>query len=336
MKSKILFNSSLFKIVKIIIITSQPRMDAVVVEEVTKRYDDIVALDKVSLTVKEGEIYGLLGPNGAGKTTLMEILVGLRKLDSGKVFIMGTNVLGEPSKVRVLVGFNPQETMLYDNLTGFENLEFIASLYSLSKEEFRERLKVLTELLELEEILARRTGKLSGGQRRRISLAASLLHDPSVIILDEPTVGLDPDARREFWSFIEGLKRQEKTILLSTHYMEEADELCDRVAVMDSGRIIVTGPPDELKRLYGGSAKIVVRVRIRDMDKAEKALTPYKPCRTPEGLEVKTEKAEELVPDLIAKLQSSRVDPESVEIRSPTLEDVFLNLTGKRLMEGVI
>jgi len=311
-------------------------MDAVVVEEVTKKYGDIVALDEVSLTVKEGEIYGLLGPNGAGKTTLMEIIVGLRKPDSGKVFVMGTDVLEEPSKVGVLVGFNPQETMLYDNLTGLENLEFIASLYSLSKEEFRERLKVLTELLELEEILSRRAGKLSGGQRRRISLAASLLHDPSVIILDEPTVGLDPDARREFWSFIEGLKRQGKTILLSTHYMEEADELCDRVAVMDSGKIIVEGSPDELKRLHGGSAKIVVRVRMRDLDRAEETLIPYKPSRTPEGLVVKTEKAEELVPDLIARLQSSGVDPESVEIRSPTLEDVFLNLTGKRLTEGAL
>lgn len=310
-------------------------MKPVVVEKVTKRYKDIIALDNVSLSVKEGEIYGLLGPNGAGKTTLMEILVGLRRQDSGNVFIMGIDVLEKPSKIRTLVGFNPQETMLYDNLTGFENLEFIASLYSITKEEFQERLEVLSDLLDLEDLLGRRTRKLSGGQRRRVSLAASLLHDPSVIILDEPTVGLSPDARREFWSFIEGLREQGKTVLLSTHYMEEADELCDRIAVMDSGKIIATGSPDELKRLHGGSAKIVIHVRMKHIAQAEKALSIYSPIRTSEGLEVRTDRAEELVPDIIAKLQSAGVDPESVEIRSPTLEDVFLNLTGKRLREVV-
>ncbi len=306
-------------------------MDAVIVEKVTKKYGDVTALDDVSLNVREGEIFGLLGPNGAGKTTLMEIMVGLRRPDSGKVILLGIEVMKKPREVRRIVGFNPQETMLYDNLTVLENLEFVASLYSFSKEKFEERLKVLSEMLELNDFLKRRVEKLSGGQRRRASLAASLLHDPPVVVLDEPTVGLDPDARREFWRFIEEMKEEGKTILLSTHYMEEADELCDRVAIMDLGRIVTIGSPDELKRLHGGSAKIAIHVKMRHLASAEKILLDYVPSRVFDWLEIKTEKPEELVPDLIAKLQSEGIDPESVEIRSPTLEDVFLNLTGRRL-----
>jgi len=310
-------------------------MNAVIVEKVTKRYGNITALENVSLTVRGGEIYGLLGPNGAGKTTLMEVIVGLRRPDSGRVILLGIDVQKNPSKIGHIVGFNPQETMLYDNLTVLENLEFIASLYSFTKEKFKDRLEILTHMLELEDLLRRRTGKLSGGQKRRASLAASLLHDPPVVVLDEPTVGLDPDARREFWGLIERMKGEGKTILLSTHYMEEADELCDRVAIMNLGKIITAGPPDELKRLHGGSAKIAIHVKMRHLTSAEKALSDYSPVRAFEWLEVRTNKPEELVPDLIAKLHSAGIDPESVEIRSPTLEDVFLNLTGRRLVEAM-
>ncbi|RLG43800.1 MAG: ABC transporter ATP-binding protein [Thermoproteota archaeon] len=310
-------------------------MNAVVVEKVTKKYGDVTALDDVSLSVREGEIFGLLGPNGAGKTTLMEIIVGLRRPDSGKVILLGTDVTKKSNEIGHIIGFNPQETMLYDNLTVLENLEFIASLYSFSREKFEERLRILSEMFELSNFLKRRTGKLSGGQKRRASLAASLLHDPPVVVLDEPTVGLDPDARREFWKFIEDMKKEGKTILLSTHYMEEADELCDRVAIMDLGKIIIIGSPDELKRLHGGSAKIAIHVKMRYLELAEKVLSDYAPTKVLEWLEIRTEKPEELVPDLIAKLQSAGIDPESVEIRSPTLEDVFLNLTGRRLMEAI-
>ncbi len=310
-------------------------MDAVIIEKITKKYGDITALDEVSLNIKEGEIFGLLGPNGAGKTTLMEIMVGLRRPDSGGVTVLGVDVTKGSREIGKSVGFNPQETMLYDDLTVLENLEFIASLYSFSREKFNERLRILSEMLELSNFLKRRAGKLSGGQKRRVSLAASLLHDPPVVVLDEPTVGLDPDARREFWRFIEKMREEGKTILISTHYMEEADELCDRVAIMDLGKVVAIGSPDELKRSYGGSAKIVIHVKMRQLASAEKILSDYAPSRVLEWLEIMTEKPEELVPDLIAKLQSAGIDSESVEIRSPTLEDVFLNLTGRRLEEVI-
>ncbi len=310
-------------------------MPAVEVNEVRKSYGDVVALDGVSLAVDDGEIYGLLGPNGAGKTTLMEIIAGLRAPDSGEVRVLGVDVVEHPRRVRELVGFNPQETLLYDSLTARENLEFVAALYSMPRDEFQRRLEELTDLLGMAEFLDRRTGKLSGGQRRRVSLAASLLHRPPVIILDEPTVGLDPDARRDFWDLIEGLRSEGRTLLISTHYMEEADELCDRVAIIDRGRIVAVGRPEELKARRGGRSKVIVRVRRRHVDRALEILGGHSPSLTADGIVIEAEDPRTLVPDLVSLLQSKGVDPESVEIRSPTLEDVFLNLTGRRLAEVV-
>ncbi len=310
-------------------------MPAVEVNEVRKSYGDVVALNGVSLTVEEGEIYGLLGPNGAGKSTLMEIIAGLRTPDSGEVRVLGRDVIKEPKEIRKLVGFNPQETLLYDMLTARENLEFVASLHSMSREEFQERLRELTDLLAMGDFLDRRVEELSGGQRRRVSLAASLLHRPPVIILDEPTVGLDPDARREFWDLIEGLRAEGRTILISTHYMEEADELCDRVAIIDRGRIVTVGAPEELKAKHGGKSKVIVRVRRRHVEPALAILADYSPEVGPEGMVISADDPRTLVPDLVSSLQAQGVDPESIEIRSPTLEDVFLNLTGKRLAEVV-
>ena len=310
-------------------------MRAVEVNDVHKSYGDVVALDGVSLSVEEREIYGLLGPNGAGKTTLMEIRAGLRTPDSGEVRVLGRDVLREPREVRGLVGFNPQETLLYDSLTARENLEFVAALYSMAREEFQERLRELTDLLGMGDFLDRRVGKLSGGQKRRVSLAASLLHRPPVIILDEPTVGLDPDARRDFWDLIERLRSEGRTVLISTHYMEEADELCDRVAIIDRGRIVAVGRPEELKARHGGRSKIIVRVRRRHVERALEILRVRSLELTSEGIVIEAEDPRTLVPDLVYDLQSVGVDPESVEIRSPTLEDVFLNLTGRRLAEVV-
>ena len=306
---------------------------AIQVRGVSKRYGRVAALKSVSLEVLEGEVFGLLGPNGAGKTTLMEIIVGLRKPDSGEVLVLGK----KPSlrELGRLIGFVPQETMLYEDLTVYENLKFIAALYYLDKRDFEERLEELASVLGFKDIVSRRFGKLSGGQRRRVALAASLLHDPPILVLDEPTLGLDPDARREFWALILSMKEEGKTMLLSTHYMEEADELCDRVAIINEGVIVEVGRPEDLKKMYGGSSKVVVKVKIRDENVALKTLSTLGARRTQEGILVETEEPEELVPVLVEKLNAVGVYPEAVQIRSPTLEDVFLNLTGRRLVEVV-
>ena len=306
---------------------------AIQVRGVSKRYGRVAALKSVSLEVLEGEVFGLLGPNGAGKTTLMEIIVGLRKPDSGEVLVLGK----KPSlrELGRLIGFVPQETMLYEDLTVYENLKFIAALYYLDKRDFEKRLEELASVLGFKDLVSRRFGKLSGGQRRRVALAASLLHDPPILVLDEPTLGLDPDARREFWALILSMKEEGKTMLLSTHYMEEADELCDRVAIINEGVIVEVGRPEDLKKMYGGSSKVVVKVKIRDENVALKTLSTLGARRTQEGILVETEEPEELVPVLVEKLNAVGVYPEAVQIRSPTLEDVFLNLTGRRLVEVV-
>ncbi len=312
-------------------------MKALEVVELTKVYGEVKALDSISLHVDEGEIFGLLGPNGAGKTTLMEIVAGLRAPTSGSVRVFGIDILKGGREASKLIGFNPQETMLYGDLTGWENLRFVASLYGMEERDFRRRAGELADILGVRDLLGRRVGKLSGGQRRRLSLIASIIHSPRLLILDEPTVGLDPDARRDFWEVILRLREEGSTILLSTHYMEEADELCDRVAIMDRGRIVALGDPEELKRRYGGRAKVVVYPRLKLADKVEEALSGMglEPSRTGEGLVVEADDPAELVPSLISELSVRGLGPERVEIRSPTLEDVFLNLTGRPLVEVV-
>lgn len=308
-------------------------MKALEVLEVSKIYGQVKALDSITFHVEEGEIFGLLGPNGAGKTTLMEIIVGIREPTSGTVRVFGIDVQLNPKEVSKIVGFNPQETMLYDELTGIENLEFFASLYGLERDTFKERIEELSDMLDVRDLLRKRVGKLSGGQKRRISIIASILHMPKLLILDEPTVGLDPEARRDFWDIIWRLRDTGSTIVLSTHYMEEADELCDRVAIMDLGKIVAIDEPDNLKRMFGGSSKVIVSIKSRYLERAEEALRELRPRKGIEGLVMETNSPESLVPKVISTLDRAGLEPERVEIRKPTLEDVFLNLTGKRLEE---
>ena len=308
-------------------------MKALEVLEVSKIYGQVKALDSITFHVEEGEIFGLLGPNGAGKTTLMEIIVGIREPTSGTVRVFGIDVQLNPKEVSKIVGFNPQETMLYDELTGIENLEFFASLYGLERDTFKERIEELSDMLDVRDLLRKRVGKLSGGQKRRISIIASILHMPKLLILDEPTVGLDPEARRDFWDIIWRLRDKGSTIVLSTHYMEEADELCDRVAIMDLGKIVAIDEPDNLKRMFGGSSKVIVSIKSRYLERAEEALRELRPRKGIEGLVMETNSPESLVPKVISTLDRAGLEPERVEIRKPTLEDVFLNLTGKRLEE---
>ncbi len=308
-------------------------MKALEVLEVSKIYGQVKALDSITFHVEEGEIFSLLGPNGAGKTTLMEIIVGIREPTSGTVRVFGIDVQLNPKEVSKIVGFNPQETMLYDELTGIENLEFFASLYGLERDTFKERIEELSDMLDVRDLLRRRVGKLSGGQKRRVSIIASILHMPKLLILDEPTVGLDPEARRDFWDIIWRLRDTGSTIVLSTHYMEEADELCDRVAIMDLGKIVAIDEPDDLKRMFGGSSKVIVSIRSRHLEDAEEALRELRPRKEIEELVMETDSPESLVPKVISTLDRAGLEPERVEIRKPTLEDVFLNLTGRRLEE---
>lgn len=304
------------------------------VEDLVKSYGDVVALKGVSFQVEKGEIFGLLGPNGAGKTTLMEIVCGLRRFDKGKVIILDVNIEEEADKVKGLIGFCPQETLLYKYLTVRENLVFVASLYSLSSKETKQRIRLLAEFLGIEEFLDRRVEKLSGGMKRRASLAASLIHNPEVVILDEPTVGFDPNVKREFWGLIKQLHSEGKTILLSTHNMEEADALCDRVAIMDLGKIVALDKPETLKKRYGGGAVIHVKVKDSHVEKAAKLLRRWKPRLEDGELKIFVKDPWGLMSELSSTLFSQGILAEKIEVSEPTLEDVFVNLTGKRLVKG--
>jgi ABC-2 type transport system ATP-binding protein len=219
---------------------------AITIENLTKKYEDKTAVENLSLQVGKGELFGLLGPNGAGKTTTISILCGLIKPSSGTAEIYGYDVQKETQKVKELIGVCIQETAIYPYLTGMENLVLFGDLYSMNKKTIKERSSLLLAKMGLKDDAKRLTAKYSGGMKRRLSLALALIHDPQIAFLDEPTVAMDPQSRHAVWDFIKEQKAKGKTIILTTHYMEEAEELCDRVGIIDHGKLIALGTPQEL------------------------------------------------------------------------------------------
>jgi ABC-2 type transport system ATP-binding protein len=219
---------------------------AITTENLTKKYEDKLAVENLSLQVGKGELFGLLGPNGAGKTTTISIICGLIKPTSGTVKIYGYDVIKEQQKVKKLIGVCIQETAIYPYLTGIENLALFGNLYGMNKKTIKERSNLLLTKMALKEDAKRLAAKYSGGMKRRLSLALALIHDPQIAFLDEPTVAMDPQSRHAVWDFIKEQKTKGKTIILTTHYMEEAEELCDRVGIIDQGKLIALGTPQEL------------------------------------------------------------------------------------------
>jgi len=223
---------------------------AIVIDNVTKKFEDVTAVDGLSLTVEKGELFGFLGPNGSGKTTTINMLCGLLEPTTGSATICGYDIRKETNKVKELIGVSPQETAVYPALTGRENIELFANLHTMPKEQLRKNVDELLKKLSLQDQSKRRAGKYSGGMMRRINLAMALVHDPEIAFLDEPTVGMDPQSRQAVWDFIRELKTRNKTVLLTTHYMEEAEGLCDRIGIIDHGKLIALGTPQQLKRQF--------------------------------------------------------------------------------------
>jgi len=223
----------------------------IVIEHLTKKYEDVTAVENLNLQIEKGELFGLLGPNGAGKTTTINILCGLTKPTSGKAKVGYFDVQKETGKVKELIGVCPQETAIYPYLTGAENLELFGNLHSMTKENIETRRKMLLERLGLMQEAKRKAEKYSGGMKRRLNLILALIHNPQIAFLDEPTVAMDPQSRHAVWDFIRELKKEDKTIILTTHYMEEAEALCDRVGIIDHGKLIALGPPKDLISKYG-------------------------------------------------------------------------------------
>jgi len=231
-------------------------MSIVEISHLRKSYNSMIAVDGISFKVEEGEIFGILGPNGAGKTTTVEMIEGIRSIDSGQIKVLGIDAKKNPQKLKEIIGVQLQEGSFYDLLTVWETLDLLASFYKKSR-----NLKEVLTLTDLEEKKKALVSKLSGGQKQRLALAAALICEPPLLFLDEPTTGLDPQARHHTWSFINQIKKEGKTIILTTHYMEEAEKLCDRVAIMDHGKIITLNTPSNLIKelLAKGFKKKVIK-----------------------------------------------------------------------------
>ena len=234
---------------------------AIVISSLTKKFEDVTAVDGLDLKIEGGELFGLLGPNGAGKTTTINLLCGLLEPTSGSANVGGYDIQKEAHKVKELIGVCPQATAVFPYLTGRQNVELFGNLHTMPKEKLRKNTDDLLERLDLTADAKRRVKSYSGGMKRRINLIMALVHDPEIAFLDEPTVGMDPQSRRAVWDFIKELKKQNKTVIMTTHYMEEAEELCDRVGIIDHGKLIALGSPEQLKQQF--SAKNLEEVFIQ-------------------------------------------------------------------------
>jgi len=304
------------------------------VVDLVKEYNGVKALKGVSLEVYEGEILGLLGPNGAGKSTLMNIIAGVIKPTSGKVEVLGYDVLKDRGKVALKIGYCPQETVLYDNLTVMENMMFYAGLYDIPGGEAKKRAKRILEYLGLSGVEKTLAKRLSGGMKRRLNLAVALLNDPELLLLDEPTVGLDPNIRRSVWDAIKRLKEEGKTIILATHYMEEADELSDRVAIMNEGQIVALDTPEALKKMVGPLAAIELEFSKlpENPDKVFSRVSVVEKCILKnEKAVLYTKDPDTALPQVVSLVIENGGKIAKIDVREPTLEDVFVKLTGRGL-----
>jgi ABC-2 type transport system ATP-binding protein len=308
---------------------------AISVSNLVKKYGDFTAVNKVSFEVKEGEIFGLLGPNGAGKTTTISILSTIISKTSGHASIAGKDVDSDKDAVRKQIGIVFQDPSLDDELTGMENLDLHARLYGVKNPEKREMIKKVLKLVELEDKSGRAVKTYSGGMKRRLEIARGFIHDPKVLFLDEPTIGLDPQTRRKIWNYISNLNKTENiTMILTTHYMEEADVLCDRIAIIDHGKIIKMGTPDELKGSLGGDIISIGTQRPKELASALRKARLAGKIKSYEGkVEVTTKNGGAMIPRIIAISNRAHIDVEYSTVKRPTLEDVFLSLTGKEIRE---
>jgi ABC-2 type transport system ATP-binding protein len=303
---------------------------AIKVNNLARRFGSIVAVNDVSFEVEKGTIFGFLGPNGAGKTTTINILCTLLSPTSGSAYISGYNCISEPSKVRKSIGIVFQDTTLDKDLTAYENLMFHAYLYSVPRSDMKKRIHDALSFVDLYERRNDIVKKFSGGMKRRLEVARGLIHRPQVLFLDEPTLGLDPQTRANLWEFIVELPRKhDVTIFMTTHYMEEA-EVCDRIAIIDSGKIITTGTPEELKKTVGGD---VIYVKTSDNKSARDRIETLFNVKVSEKngeLFLTSPGGDTCIPELIKALGDT---VQAVHLQRPTLNDVFLKMTGRKIRE---
>ncbi|MBA3872365.1 MAG: ABC transporter ATP-binding protein [Anaerolineae bacterium] len=309
---------------------------AIELAHLRKTFGTFVAVEDLTLTVERGEIFGLLGPNGSGKTTTVNMVSGLSQATSGTVHILGYDIQKDIRQIRQCVGAVPQETALYEDLTAWQNMDFHCDLYGVPVKEKNTRIQHLLDLVQLSDRKTSRVGTYSGGMKRRLAFARALLHEPELIYLDEPTLGVDVQSRNALWEYMRQQRDHGKTVLITTNYLEEANELCDRMAILDHGKLVALDTPSKLKQQYGGmlidfetqqklSAETVAKLRALPTVSKVTEINEHEITINATGEQVLTGKVIELV--------SVETTIKAITQREPNLNEVFLNLTGKALRD---
>ena len=311
-------------------------MTIVETHDLTKVFNGRKAVNRLNLTIEEGGIFGLLGPNGAGKTTTIAMLSTILPPTKGTAVINGYDIRQQPKEVRRTIGAVPQDVALYDDLTAAENLAYFGKLYGVVGERLEKRINELLRLVQLKNRVNDRVKSFSSGMKDRLNLAIGLIHEPRLLFLDEPTTGLDPQARLVVWEMIKKLQAGGVSILLTTHYMEEADYLCDRVAIMDNGKVIALDSPAILKRSIGKLEVIEVKatgISRGLLAKLRKLRDVKEVVQTSEGLRLLSPTADAILGQVVSLITSKKLRIDSLNVVQPTLEDVFIKLTGKTLRD---
>ncbi|MCX6777336.1 MAG: ATP-binding cassette domain-containing protein [Candidatus Micrarchaeota archaeon] len=310
-------------------------MNAIEMRGLTKKFNGFTAVDSISLDIREGEIFGLLGPNGAGKTTTISMLSTILAPTSGSAKVWGHDIVGEKDAVRKSIGIVFQDPSLDDELTGRENMDFHGRLYDIDGDTRGKRITELLKLVDLEKHADKQVKTYSGGMKRRLEIARGLMHKPKVLFLDEPTLGLDPQTRRKLWDYIKDFNRKEKvTIILTTHYMEEADFLCGRVAIVDQGKIIRLDTPEKLKELLGGD---ILSIEVSDPKKLSGLLKKASLARNVQivgsAMNVIASNGSRTLPKIIELACKNGIEVNTAVMKRPSLEDVFIHYTGRGIRE---
>ena len=321
-------------------------MNYIQVKDLSKAYSEVKALNNLSIEISQGTLFGILGPNGAGKSTFIKILATLIEPDSGEIFINNINLIKNSREIRALIGYVAQDIALDKILTGRELLDFQADLYHLNKNKKFQRIETLINQLDMNNWIDRKCGTYSGGMKRRLDLASGLLHLPKVLILDEPTVGLDIESRNIIWRLLENLRNDGMTIILSSHYLDEIDKLADRLVIIDDGEVIAQGAPEQLKYKLGGDR---ITLKVREFSNQEESEKICKILSSIEGInQIITNKAQgysinfvadkdkDLLSKLKIELAYSKFEIFSLTQSQPSLDDVYLQATGKTLLDAEI
>ncbi|MFD2617026.1 ABC transporter ATP-binding protein [Terrilactibacillus laevilacticus] len=304
------------------------------VSNLVKRYNDFLAIDHMSLQIKDGEIFGLLGPNGAGKTTLTKTLLGLCKYDSGSIKLFGSELIESEKKIKERIGLVPQDIAIYDELTAIENVQLFGKLYGLSGSQLKAGVKEALEFTGLYKLKDKSPSQFSGGMKRRLNIACAIVHKPDLLIMDEPTVGIDPQSRNYILESVNKLNKQGCTIIYISHYMEEVAAICSQIAIVDKGRIIAQGTKEELAKLIEGDQVLLITVQSVDFSTIEKLeKVPMVKDITLNHNQIRIISSDSVINQVMNLLISNDVQINKIVTNSPSLEDVFLTLTGRALRE---